>query len=106
MFASLEYLLVFPYLNLLKLHSNLSEEAQKLLLCLAPFSGFINRDFIPFYSEELQKLEPLQGYQFDQFDAAIEEAIHWGLLSPMSEELPSLLTIQPIFPYFLKQAKL
>jgi tetratricopeptide (TPR) repeat protein len=83
-------------------HSNLSEEAQKLLLCLAPFSGFINRDFIPFYSEELQKLEPLQGYQFDQFDAAIEEAIHWGLLSPMSEELPSLLTIQPIFPYFLK----
>ncbi|MCZ8226261.1 MAG: tetratricopeptide repeat protein [Microcystis sp. LE19-84.1B] len=83
-------------------HSNLSEEAQKLLLCLAPFSGFIHRDFIPFYSEELQKLEPLQGYQFDQFDAAIEEAIHWGLLSPMSEEMPSFLTIQPIFPYFLK----
>ncbi|MCA2623114.1 MAG: tetratricopeptide repeat protein [Microcystis sp. M20BS1] len=83
-------------------HSNLSEEAQKLLLCLAPFSGFIHRDLIPFYSEELQKLEPLQGYQFDQFDAAIEEAIHWGLLSPMSEELSYLLTIQPIFPYFLK----
>ncbi|MBE5230505.1 MAG: tetratricopeptide repeat protein [Microcystis aeruginosa PMC 728.11] len=83
-------------------HSNLSEEAQKLLLCLAPFSGFIYRDVIPIYSQELQKLEPLQGYQFDQFDAAIEEAIHWGLLSPMSEELPYLLTIQPIFPYFLK----
>ncbi|REJ56714.1 MAG: CHAT domain-containing protein [Microcystis aeruginosa DA14] len=83
-------------------HSNLSEEAQKLLLCLAPFSGFIHRDFIPMYSQKLQQLEPLQGYQFDQFDAAIEEAIHWGLLSPMSEEMPSLLTIQPIFPYFLK----
>ncbi|WP_375328603.1 tetratricopeptide repeat protein [Microcystis sp. BLCC-F210] len=83
-------------------HSNLSEEAQNLLLCLAPFSGFIHRVVIPFYSEELQKLEPLQGYQFDQFDAAIEEAIHWGLLSPMSEELPDSLTIQPIFPYFLK----
>ncbi len=83
-------------------HSNLSEEAQKLLLCLAPFSGFIFRGVIPMYSQKLQQLEPLQGYQFDQFDAAIEEAIHWGLLSPMSEEMPSLLTIQPIFPYFLK----
>ncbi|MCZ8202201.1 tetratricopeptide repeat protein [Microcystis sp. LE19-55.1A] len=83
-------------------HSNLSEEAHKLLLCLAPFSGFIPRGVIPIYSQKLQQLEPLQGYQFDQFDAAIEEAIHWGLLSPMSEELPSLLTIQPIFPYFLK----
>ncbi|TRU23773.1 MAG: tetratricopeptide repeat protein [Microcystis aeruginosa Ma_QC_B_20070730_S2] len=83
-------------------HSNLSEEAQKLLLCLAPFSGFILRGVIPIYSQKLQQLEPLQGYQFDQFDAAIEEAIHWGLLSPMSEEMPSLLTIQPIFPYFLK----
>jgi tetratricopeptide (TPR) repeat protein len=83
-------------------HSNLSEEAQKLLLCLAPFSGFIPRFVIPNYSQQLQQLEPLQGYQFDQFDAAIEEAIHWGLLSPMSEEMPSFLTIQPIFPYFLK----
>ncbi|MDB9391878.1 CHAT domain-containing tetratricopeptide repeat protein, partial [Microcystis aeruginosa] len=83
-------------------HSNLSEEAQKLLLCLAPFSGFIFRGVIRQYSQQLQQLEPLQGYQFDQFDAAIEEAIHWGLLSPMSEEMPSLLTIQPIFPYFLK----
>ncbi|TRU33244.1 MAG: tetratricopeptide repeat protein [Microcystis aeruginosa Ma_MB_F_20061100_S20] len=83
-------------------HSNLSEEAQKLLLCLAPFSGFIHRGFIRQYSQQLQQLEPLQGYQFDQFDAAIEEAIHWGLLSPMSEEMPYLLTIQPIFPYFLK----
>jgi len=83
-------------------HSNLSEEAQKLLLCLAPFSGFIDRSDLPNYSQQLQQLEPLQGYQFDQFDAAIEEAIHWGLLSPMSEEMPSLLTIQPIFPYFLK----
>ncbi|MDB9424721.1 tetratricopeptide repeat protein, partial [Microcystis aeruginosa CS-564/01] len=83
-------------------HSNLSEEAQKLLLCLAPFSGFIDRSDIPNYSQQLQQLEPLQGYQFDQFDAAIEEAIHWGLLSPMSEESPDFLTIQPIFPYFLK----
>ncbi|MGK7876700.1 MAG: tetratricopeptide repeat protein [Xenococcaceae cyanobacterium] len=83
-------------------HSNLSPEAQQLLLCLAPFSGFIDRSDIPNYSKQLQQLEPFQSYQFDQFEAAIEEAIHWGLLSPMSEQMPRLLAIQPVFPYFLK----
>ncbi|QSV52807.1 MAG: tetratricopeptide repeat protein [Dolichospermum sp. UKL201] len=84
-------------------HSNLSPEAQKLLICLAPFSGFINRNRagIPNYINELQKLEPFQNYQFDKFDDAIQEAINWGLLSPMDKDSP-LLTIQPVFPYFLK----
>ncbi len=62
-------------------HSNLSSEAQKLLLCLAPFSGFINRIFIPNYSQELQKLELFKDYPFEQFDNAIQEAINWGLLT-------------------------
>ncbi len=83
-------------------HSNLSPEAQKLLLCLAPFSGFIYREFIPNYSQELQKLEQFQDYPFDQFDQAIQEAINWGLLSPINENYPELLAIQPVFPYFLK----
>ena len=39
---------------------------------------------------------------FGRFDEAVEEAIRWGLLSPMSEEIDRLLTIQPIFPYFLR----
>ena len=82
-------------------HSNLSPEAQKLLLCLAPFSGFIFRGPIPDYSKELQKLEPFKDYPFDQFDEAIQEAINWGLLS-QDENSPELLTIQPVFPYFLK----
>ncbi|MBD2443982.1 tetratricopeptide repeat protein [Dolichospermum sp. FACHB-1091] len=82
-------------------HSNLSPEAQKLLICLAPFSGFIFRDIIRNYINELQKLEPFQNYQFDKFDDAIKEAINWGLLSPMDNDSP-LLTIQPVFPYFLK----
>jgi tetratricopeptide (TPR) repeat protein len=82
-------------------HSNLSQEAQRLLLCLAPFSGFIWRDAIPNYAEELRKLEPFQDYDFSLFDGAIQEAIHWGLLEPMDEE-QQLLTIQPVFPYFLK----
>jgi tetratricopeptide (TPR) repeat protein len=82
-------------------HSNLSPEAQKLLICLAPFSGFIYRAAIPNYINELQKLEPFKDYQFDKFDDAIQEAINWGLLSPMDTGSP-LLTIQPVFPYFLK----
>ncbi|MFM7580278.1 MAG: Tfp pilus assembly protein PilF, partial [Microcystaceae cyanobacterium] len=82
-------------------HSNLSQEAQRLLLCLAPFSGFIFRVGIADYAEELRKLEPFRDYDFSLFDGAIQEAIHWGLLEPMDEE-QRLLTIQPVFPYFLK----
>jgi hypothetical protein len=65
-------------------HSNLSPEAQKLLLCLAPFSGFIYRHAIPNYINKLQALEPFKDYHFDKFDEAIQEAINWGLLSPMN----------------------
>ncbi len=83
-------------------HSNLSPEAQKLLLCLAPFSSFIDRRVIPNYAERLQLLEPFKNYPFEQFDGAIQEAINWGLLSPMDEDYPDSLTIQPVFPYFLK----
>ncbi|MDB9538037.1 tetratricopeptide repeat protein [Dolichospermum planctonicum CS-1226] len=82
-------------------HSNLSPEAQKLLICSAPFSGFIFREKMPDYIKELQKLEPFKNYQFDKFDDAIKEAINWGLLSPMDKDSP-WLTIQPVFPYFLK----
>ncbi|ODH02857.1 Tfp pilus assembly protein PilF [Nostoc sp. KVJ20] len=82
-------------------HSNLSPEAQKLLLCLAQFSKFISASLIPQYIERLQSFEPLKDYPFDKFTDAIQEAIIWGLLSPMDEE-SRLLTIQPVFPYFLK----
>jgi hypothetical protein len=83
-------------------HSNLSESAQQLLLCLAPFSGFIWRDGIPLYAEELKKLEPFKDYDFAGFDDAIQEAINWGLLSPINTEIDEFLLIQPIFPYFLQ----
>ncbi|MEA5607048.1 tetratricopeptide repeat protein [Nodularia spumigena] len=82
-------------------HSNLSPDAQKLLLCLAHFSGFILRGAIPVYIKELEKLEPLNDYCFDKFDDAIQEAINWGLLS-LIDNNQNFLKIQPIFPYFLK----
>ena len=84
-------------------HSNLSAAAQKLLLCLAPFKGFIFRPMLPNYVQELQKLEPFADWEFDQFEAAVDEAMRWGLLSPYFEgEDGRLLRIQPVFPYFLK----
>jgi tetratricopeptide (TPR) repeat protein len=71
-------------------------------LCLAPFSGFIWRDGIPLYAEELKKLEPFKDYDFAGFDDAIQEAINWGLLSPIDTSNENLLSIQPVFPYFLQ----
>ncbi|MEQ9553486.1 MAG: tetratricopeptide repeat protein [Coleofasciculus sp. G3-WIS-01] len=93
-------------------HRNLSAAAQQLLLCLAPFSGFILRDGMGLYVNELQQLAPFQDYPFEEFDGAIQEAINWGLLSPSPSQSPQppferganerLLRIQPVFPYFLR----
>ncbi|MCU0566517.1 MAG: tetratricopeptide repeat protein [Oculatellaceae cyanobacterium Prado106] len=83
-------------------HSNLSPAAQQLLVCLAPFSGFLFRPVLSNYAAELQKLAPFQSYPFEQLDGAVQEAIDWGLLSPINPNFPQLLTLQPVFPYFLK----
>jgi tetratricopeptide (TPR) repeat protein len=82
-------------------HSNLSPDAQRLLICLAPFTGFINRSVLDSYVEELQNLEQLQDYDFTDFDTVVQEAINWGLLEPIDGK-SQLLSIHPIFPYFLK----
>lgn len=82
-------------------YSNLSPQAQQLLVCLAPFSNFFVRDFIPKYAEYLQQHEALKNYEFSHFDSAIQEAINWGLLSVHESGTPGFLSIQPIFPYFL-----
>ena len=58
-------------------HSNLSPEAQELLLCLAPFSGFIYRNIIPLYIGQLQELEPFKNYQLDKLDDAIQEMLDY-----------------------------
>ena len=82
-------------------HSNLSESAQKLLLLLSPFRGFICSLFIPQYAEQLAKLESFQDYDLEQLEAAVGEAVNWGLLSLIDKDYPQLLTIQPVLPYFL-----
>ncbi len=83
-------------------HSNLSASAQNLLLLIAPFRGFINTLFISRYTEKLGKLEAFQNYDLEQLEAAVAEAVNWGLLSPINKDLPQLLTIQPVLPYFLQ----
>ena len=83
-------------------HSNLSVAAQKLLLCLAPFKGFIDRADLANYAKQLQQLEPFADWAFDKFEDAVDEAMRWGLLSPYSERNDEQLRIQPVFPYFLK----
>ncbi|MEM9450171.1 MAG: tetratricopeptide repeat protein, partial [Cyanobacteria bacterium P01_E01_bin.6] len=83
-------------------HSNLSPDAQKLLVCLAPFNSFIFRPLLEQYGLELQQREPFQAYDFQRFDEAVQEAIHWGLLSSHESSIPGFLSIQPIFPYFLR----
>jgi tetratricopeptide (TPR) repeat protein len=83
-------------------HSNIAPELQEVLISLAPFTSFIDRQFIPLYVAKLQEQEALQSFDLSNLDDALQEAIQWGLLSPISTETENLLTIQPVFPYFLK----
>ena len=84
-------------------HSNLSASAQRSLLCLALFSGFIDRNDLKNYAQHLQATgSEFADLTIEALDSAVGEAIDLGLLAPMSGNNPNLLTIQPVFPYFLK----
>ncbi|NEP01207.1 MAG: ATP-binding protein [Symploca sp. SIO2E9] len=96
------------------IYRNSSFEVQNLLLCLAPFSEFIESSFsIPNYLKQLQKLELFPDYIFDKFNDVIQEAIKDGFLLPTklapeflqsSEGLQEhyILKIHPLFSYLLK----
>ena len=88
----------------------LSEDAQGLLVCLALFSGFIDRADLENYAKQLESVPGLrdrlgtqgQGALGEQLAGAVQEAVDWGLLSPISPEMPRLLSIQPTLPFFLR----
>jgi tetratricopeptide (TPR) repeat protein len=84
-------------------HSNLSPEAQQLLLCLAPFTSviWVDQDVVNNYVEQLQQQPILSTLPFDRWSEVIREAQSWGLLSPDPDN-PGFLRLQPIFPYFLR----
>jgi tetratricopeptide (TPR) repeat protein len=81
-------------------HSNLSPEAQQLLLCLAPFTSVIWQDTLDQYTGYLREQPTLASLPFERWPEVLQEAENWGLLSP--DPVPGFLRLQPIFPYFLR----
>ena len=82
-------------------HSNLSPEAQQLLLCLAPFTSVIDTGALENYTAHLQQKPILETLPFERWQEVLQEAGNWGLLSP-DPDIPRYLRLQPIFPYFLR----
>src|SRR6266700_5372705 len=82
-------------------HSNLSPEAQQLLLCLAPFTSVIDTGVLNNYTNHLRQQPILASLPFERWPEVLQEAQNWGLLSP-DPKIPRFLRLQPIFPYFLR----
>ena len=82
-------------------HSNLSPEAQELLVCLAPFTSVLDTTQLDNFSEHLRKQPALAHLPFDRWEEVLQEAVDGGLLSP-HPDLPIFLRPQPILPYFLR----
>src|SRR6266496_164540 len=82
-------------------HSNLSPEAQQLLLCIAPFTSVIDQGILEEYTAQLRQQPALVALPFERWPEVLQEAANWGLLSP-DPDSPRFLRLQPIFPYFLR----
>lgn len=84
--------------------NNLSDDAQKLLLILAPFkyNMFAHRDLIIYYFTELKKNKIFEDYPFDKFELVLKEAVNNGFMKNIS--LDNLVIVfQPVFCYYLNQ---
>jgi tetratricopeptide (TPR) repeat protein len=81
-------------------HSNLSSEAQQLLLCLAPFTSVFDTGTLDNYTNHLKQQPALSTLPFERWPEVLQEAANWGLLSPDPDN-PRFLRLQPILPYFL-----
>ena len=81
-------------------YSNLSSDAQTLLLLLAPFSGVILENGLEPYFTIVKSQPGLESIYTDNWENVITSAKDWGLLS--STEIQGFLKIQPVLPYFLK----
>jgi len=82
-------------------HSNISEDAKKLLIFLAPFNSIINLTFLPQYTEQLKQFPSFKDYPFELWESVISETVNWGLMEPLSFDMP-IMNLQPVFPYFLQ----
>ena len=83
-------------------HSNLSPEAQQLLLCLAPFTSVvcIEDSILNDYINKLRQQPALANLPFDRWLEVLHEAQNWGLLS--LHEVPGYMHMQPTLAYFLR----
>jgi tetratricopeptide (TPR) repeat protein len=82
-------------------HRNIAPEKKELLLCLAPFTSVINRNYFDLYIEELKKHENLAHLKHELWDEVFKESIERGLIS-QNQKIPFVFHLQPILPYFLK----
>jgi len=82
-------------------HSNLSPEAQQLLLCLAPFTSVVWLDMFDEYTKHLRRQPVLAALPFDNWPGMFRETQDWGLLSP-DPDIPGFMHLQPALPYFLR----
>ncbi|WP_052418738.1 tetratricopeptide repeat protein, partial [Methanolacinia paynteri] len=81
--------------------SNLPEDQQRVLLCLAPFTSVIYEPIFERYVELLCEQPATAELPFDSLQEAIGEAADWGLLRP-HDRLPGFWKLQPILPFFLR----
>lgn len=80
-------------------NSNLEPDDQKLLLCLAPFSGVVVECFLKYYIECLKAQPTLTSLPFDRWVDVLKEAQKWGLIT--QGKARGILRLQPVLPYFL-----
>lgn len=82
-------------------HSNLSAEAQNLLLYFAPFTTTFDAGLLEAYTKHLQAQAVLADLPFERWSDVLREARNWGLLTPDATN-PRFLHLQPVLPYFLQ----
>src|SRR5579863_2229380 len=82
-------------------HSNLSPEAQQLLLCLAPFTSIFDTGVLKNYTTHLKLQPALSTLPFERWQEVLLAAVNWGLLSP-DASIPRFLRLQPTLSYFLR----
>lgn len=75
-------------------HGNLSPDAQKLLLCFAPFNSVINLGWLPQYTEQLKRLPTFQDWPFQLWEEVIQETVNWGLMEPLGQDVPIMTRME------------
>ncbi len=81
-------------------HSNLSPEAQQLLLYLAPFTSVFDLGLLEPYTTLLRKQPALTALPVERWMEVLQEAANWGLLSPDPNisSIPALATGPALLP--------